>query len=185
MTRARARSISSDLEELVASYIIASTNKNLHIYVDQPVSIGNGRVAYPDLVILDKDLSKVVAIADVKTDIGWNRNGIESMCKKLSTVREAIKANSLDLGTEPKLRKPFVVSEALDCHLIIGASVNSGKLLQSSEALEIATSFGVHLYILTEGKHPNNFSRQAGNTFIGMTVRCEDFNNLLINIDAV
>lgn len=45
VTRARARSVSSDLEELVATYIASNSKNDLHIYVDQPVSIGDGKVA--------------------------------------------------------------------------------------------------------------------------------------------
>lgn len=105
VTRARSRSVSSDLEELVAVYVAESATRDLHIYVDQPVSLGEGKVAYPDLVILDLTTQTVIAIIDVKTDIGWKRDGMQGMCEKLSAVRRVITSRgTVKLGPEPKLR---------------------------------------------------------------------------------
>jgi hypothetical protein len=176
VTRARSRSVSSDLEELVAAYVAANSDRDLHIYVDQPVSLGDGKVAYPDLVILDLASQTVIAIVDVKTDIGWKRDGMQAMCEKLSKVRQALTTiGTVNLGPEPKLRAPHMVAKNLSCHLVVGALENSGKDLQTPESMKLAKDNDIQVHVLVEGRHPNHFSRQQLNSFPGMKVRIEDF----------
>lgn len=176
VTRARSRSVSSDLEELVAAYVAANSARNLHIYVDQPVSLGARKVAYPDLVVLDVATQTVIAIIDVKTDIGWKRDGMQAMCEKLANVRRALAIRgTVQLGPEPKLRSPHKIADDLSCHLVVGALENSGKELQTPETMKIAADNGVLVHLLIEGKHPNHFSRQKLDTFPGMRVRVNDF----------
>lgn len=185
VTRARARSVSSDLEELVAAYIAVNAKNELHIYVDQPVSIGEGKVAYPDLVVLDLKSKTVVSIVDVKTDIGWNRDGMRGMCEKLSRIRLALTTQgTVKLGPEPKLRVPYGISANLSCHLVIGALVNSGNALQTTEARKIAEDSNVQVYVLIEDKHPNQYSRQQGTQFSGMRVSSQDFAALVSGASA-
>lgn len=171
VTRARARSVSSDLEELVAAYIAANSKNELHIYVDQPVNIGGSKVAYPDLVVLDLKSRTVISIVDVKTDIGWKRDSVRSMCEKLSRTRLALKMlGFVKLGPERKMRVPYVVSANLSCHLVIGALANSGNDLQTPETVKLAENYKVQVHVLIEGKHPNHFSRQRSDQFPGMEV---------------
>lgn len=186
ITRARARSVSSDLEELVAAYICANSKNSLHIYVDQPVSIGDGKVAYPDLVILDLDSKTVISIVDVKTDIGWKRDGMQSMCEKLDRISLAIKTQgTVTLGAEPKSRVPYAVSADLTCHLVIGALKNSGNNLQTPDAIKFAKERKVQVHVLIEGKHPNDFSRQRGAHFPGMKVCSQNLAALVSGASAV
>lgn len=185
VTRARARSVSSDLEELVAAYIAANSKNELHIYVDQPVSIGEGKVAYPDLVVLDVNSRTVISIVDVKTDIGWKRDGMQSMCKKLTGVRLALQAQgTVKLGPEPKLRLPYAVSADLSCHLVVGALKNSGNDLQTPDAIKFAEDSRVQVHVLIEGKHPNDFSRQRGAEFPGMRVCSQNLAALVSGASA-
>lgn len=186
VTRARARSVSAELEELVAAYIVNNSAEDLHIYVDQPVSVGGGKTPYPDLVVLNKSTNIVTAIADIKTDIGWKRDGIKAMCSKLSVLRdEIIDKGGVNLGPTPKERSHFPVSGSLSCHLIIGTAANSGDLLQKEDAQQIAKDCGVLMYVLSEGLHPNHFSRQANNIFPGLKIRDQDFSLLLSNMSTV
>lgn len=185
VTRARARSVSSDLEELVATYVAANSKNELHIYVDQPVSIGEGKVVYPDLVVLDMNSGTVISIVDVKTDIGWKRDGMQSMCEKLNRIRLALKVQgTVKLGSEPKLRVPYAVSANLSCHLVVGASANSGNDLQTPEAVKLAEDSKVQVHVLIEGKHPNHFSRQRGTEFPGMKICSENLAALVSGLSA-
>ena len=185
VTRARARSVSSDLEELVAAYVATNSKNKLHIYVDQPVSTGEGNVAYPDLVVLDLNSKKVISIVDVKTDIGWKRDGIQTMCEKLTRIRLALKAQgTVKLGAEPKLRVPYAVSADLSCHLVVGALANSGNGLQTPEAMKLAQDSGVQVHVLIEGKHPNYFSRQRGAQFPGMKVCAQNLAALVSGVSG-
>lgn len=186
ITRARARSVSSELEELIAAYIITNSHEDLHIYVDQPVTLSTGKTQYPDLVVLNKRINQVIAIADIKTDIGWNRGGMEDMCSKLASLRGGlVSTGSIKLGPEPKQRKPYSVSKFLSTHLVIGAAKNSGDEFRSAEAIEIAKRYGTAVYVLTEGKHPNDFSRQSQGLFPGLFVRKEDLSSLVSNVSKV
>ena len=183
VTRARARTVSSGLEELVAAYIASNSVRNVHIYVDQPVGTGGGRVSYPDLVVLDLTTQNVVALVDVKTDIGWQREGLQSMCTKLAKLRDALLAQgSVRLGPEPRLRISYAISSNLSCHLVIGALANSGRDIQTTDAVQIAANSKVKFHVLIEGKHPNHFSRQQGACFPGLIVMTSSFRALVDTI---
>lgn len=186
ITRARARSVSSLLEELVAAYIVNNSDQELHVYVDQPVSLNNGKTAYPDLVVFNKSSNLVTAIADIKTDIGWKRDGIKDICSKLSSLRdELVQKGSVGLGPVPKERISCKVSKKLSCHLVVGTAANSGDDLQSKETIRIAADQGVEVYVLIEGKHPNHFSRQTDNNFPGLKVREQALASLVSNVSLV
>ena len=80
VSRGRSHSISSAVEDLFACYL-ASNIKCDHIYTDQPISVpGVDRQVYPDLVIVRNN--RIVALIDLKMDMGWNRGGLYTLCKK-------------------------------------------------------------------------------------------------------
>lgn len=68
-----------------------------------------------------------------------------------------------------------MVAKDLTCHLVVGALENSGKELQTPEAMKLARDNDILVHVLIEGKHPNHFSRQRVNTFPGLEVRHNDF----------
>lgn len=127
----------------------------------------------------------VISIVDVKTDIGWKRDGMQSMCEKLARIRLALKVQgTVKLGSEPKLRVPYAVSANLSCHLVVDALENSGKSLQTTEAVKLAEDRKIQVHVLIKGKHPNYFSRQRNAEFPGMKVCNQSLAALVSGVSA-
>lgn len=181
ITRARCRSVSGGLEDLVAAYIVRNLPGRFHIFVDQPVSIGRGVLRYPDLVLCDNDRKAVCSFVDVKTDLGWKRDEIEAMSIKLRQLADATAAKMMKLGPTPNTRRSHDVVERPACHLVVAAWPNSGKTSPAAAAA-IALESGVEFYVLSEGRHPNHFSRGTEDVFADLVIRRSDMARLLRNV---
>lgn len=175
--RSRCRSVSGGLEDLTAAYIARNNPGAYRIFVDHSVPIGDGKVRYPDLVVCEKQTQVVRSYVDVKVDLGWKRDRIEAMCEELRNVAVATAGKEMKLGPNPKTRKLYRVVEDPSCHLVVGALANGGDTTPE-KAAEMAREYRVEFYVLSEGKHPNEFSRQRGCTFDGLEIRQPDMKRL-------
>jgi len=96
--RGRSSSISSELEDLTAFFIALNNPNKCSYFTDQPMKFEGSTTKYPDIVIQNKDKS-IRNLIDVKTDIGWNRDGMFSFCEEWEKRIESIK------GTETEFKQ--------------------------------------------------------------------------------
>jgi hypothetical protein len=182
ITRARCRSVSGGLEDLTAYYIATSAPGRFRVYVDQPVSV-SGKVQYPDLVVQCIASGTVSDFVDVKTDLGWKRSELQAICRKLKTLSTEVAGKTVRLGDEPRTRQPVGVAAAARAHVVVGTWENCGEM-QPEEAIQLAAAEGVPLYIFSEGRHPNHFSRSKSGHFPGLEVRTSDMERFVASIHA-
>lgn len=88
--RGRSASISSGLEDLTALFIALNNPNQCSYFTDQPMKFEGSTTKYPDIVI-QKENGEIENLVDVKTDIGWNREGMYSFCKEWDERIESIK----------------------------------------------------------------------------------------------
>lgn len=162
--RDRCRSVSGGLEDLLAFFIAKNIPGKYRIYVDQHLNLGKRLAMYPDIVLLSRESDQVKHFIDAKTDLGWNRDKLEFMCEKLFDQAEASKRVAVKLvGHTGEVGEHRVAVDA-KCHLVIGTRVNSGNL-DASRVAEVERKTGVAIYVLSESKHPNLFSKGAESVY--------------------
>lgn len=195
--RRRLRSTSGVQEDLLA-YFIRSQADDLEVHIDQPISFrlasessdgkpGRKKVFYPDIVVVrrhkldqaDGTEGTIIALIDVKTDLGWNRHdaAFEEVCEKLGQIRKgllecrhlpadnspgattsgrgAAERGALQNFDSTKLR----CADDLSCHIVVVTAMNSGDIGEESSSRRVtAKKAKVELHVLSDA-HPNDTRR--------------------------
>lgn len=134
------------------------------------------KISYPDIVVVrrhegaqsDGTVGTIIAILDVKTDLGWRRSDktFEETCNSLLSIRAGLweKRHLLTRGPNaspyPASAAKFDVarvrcSDSMTCHVVVVTASNSGNIAAEGNARKaIATASGVHLHVLMK-LHPN------------------------------
>lgn len=155
--RGRSHSISSDTEDLFASFLLKKIHCDL-IYVDQPISI-SGRSAqfYPDIVIVKNN--KITAFCDLKMDLGWKRGELYTYCKKLKVFLGQIKGRDCKIrdGTT-KEDKHYTIHSKVSFNIVVISDQNINPIILKSHEKNIKTlGSGVELFVLSRKEHPNTY----------------------------
>ena len=176
--RGRSSSISSSLEDLTALFIALNNPNQCSYFTDQPIKFGGSTVKYPDIVIQNKD-GYIQNLIDVKTDIGWNRNGMYSFCEEWEKRIESIK----DTKTSFRHGKDKTIiqgkfSEDLKYHVLVVSKVNSGKKIES-DYIQVKNNLkNVSLYLLSDGVHPNSYEYGISDTIENIAINSEEFERI-------
>jgi hypothetical protein len=120
---------------------------------------------------------------DVKTDIGWNRNGMYEFCREWENRIEEIKGTETQfkLGLNKEIIKG-VFGKSIKYHVLIISLVNSGKkIIEDYQRIKNELT-NVNLYILSEKVHPNNYKYNESEILSSMLIREEEFQRLFIEI---
>ena len=97
--RGRSASISSELEDLTALFIALNNPNQCNYFIDQPMKFLGSTTKYPDIVIQKTD-GVIDHLIDVKTDLGWNRNGIYAFCDKWEKAIAAVKGKETSFKSD-------------------------------------------------------------------------------------
>jgi hypothetical protein len=183
--RGRSSSISSRLEDLTALFIALNNPNNCKYYTDQPIKFEGSTTKYPDIVIQEESL-EIKNLIDVKTDIGWNREGMFAFCSEWENRIEKIK------GTKTKFRQGSnkeliegLFSKKLKYHILVISKINSGKTIEIDYKKVISTMKNVSLYILSDEIHPNNYELSIQETLMNIKINEPEIERLLLAIIKV
>lgn len=170
--RGRSRSVSSELEDLVAAEIfrhISKCGKKIKIFIDQPISIkgygknGKSKSTYPDVIVCRETETKYecIYLCDVKTDPGWNRNGLNELVKKHNEELVALKSFNFNMksGTSRKELYKEITFETCDCYDIVYISSKNGskKFQEDKNAINNLSIDSNRVFSLTDKYHPNGY----------------------------
>lgn len=157
ITRGRSHTISSKLEDLFAKYLVDNIPGVQNILIDQPISVQGMNTTYPDISIISNN--QIVAFCDLKTDLGWNRNGLESLSdrninylKKVRGLKCRYKDGNSKIMREIEISKNVIYDIAVLSDKNISRAVLSGHIEKVHTIGDIA-----RIYILTKGVHPNDY----------------------------
>ncbi len=183
--RGRSHSISSIIEDLFAHYLTQNIECD-QIYIDQPLKIEGikGRNIYPDLVIIKDD--KIIALLDLKMDLGWKRRELFNLAKKYSNLIKNIrnKKVSLKIG-ETKERRDFKVSNKITYDIVIISDTNINKELLEKQLKQIEKlKPKIDVFILTKGKHPNSYNLPIQSLLSQIIVNKADFDRMFRKLKA-
>ena len=181
--RGRSSSISSALEDLTALFIALNNPKQCLYYTDQPMKFEGSTTKYPDIVIQNKD-GKIQNLIDVKTDIGWNRDGMYSFCEEWEERIESIKGTetSFKQGKDKSIMHGLF-SKNLKYHILVISKVNSGKKIESDHKQVKNKLKNVYLYLLSDGVHPNNYEYSLSDTIENIAINGDEFERLFLYIN--
>jgi len=151
---------------------------NCNYFTDQPLQFKGSTTKYPDIVI--QDIKGVIKnLIDVKTDIGWNRQGMYTFCKDWEKRIEKIKGTKTQFKTGiNKEIKSGTFSKSLKYHILVVSKINSGKMIDEDH-IRVRNEFkNVLLYILSDKLHPNNYEYSIEETMKRISINNKEFEKL-------
>ena len=173
--RGRSSTISSKLEDLTALFIALNNPNNCYYYTDQPIKFKGSTTKYPDIVIQNKN-GEINNLIDVKTDLGWNREGMLAFCNDWEKKIENIKGTKtkFNMGADKQLINGRF-SKKLRFHILVISKINSGKLIESDHKTVLKSMKNVCLYVLSDSLHPNNYYFSINETLKKIIINKKEF----------
>lgn len=158
ISRGRSRPTPPLLEDLFAAFLVSKVKCD-HVYVDQPISIpGYRQIRYPDITIVRH--GEMFAFCDLKTDMGWHRDGLGSLCKRHYQWLHAARGKKARLrdGVTKEQKMIKISSKAIYNIVILHEhNINSESLNRQIAAAKRKYSGSIDIFVLTEGRHPNDY----------------------------
>lgn len=162
LKRGISRSIPSEIEDLVAFYLVQNIPSIDQIFINQniPISSGNKRKkTQPDLMIVSND--QVCALVDLKMDLGYQREGITNTFLIAEEDMEAIRGKKIAFrnGKQAANREECELSVSKDANyfflVVSDQNIAKGRYVTvESEARKLSY---VSLHTLIRGVHPNSY----------------------------
>ena len=176
--------ISGKLEDLMAAYLATKDQAERMFYVDQEIRYA-GKAHRPDIVVVNTD-GVIENFVDLKTDPGWNRNGLYDFAKKPWAERVKLLRDKLvtykDGVDKTADKKTATVSSALKAHIVFLTMKNGSERAEEDFKRADRELAEVEMYRLTDGSHPNQYRRKAGETLQKVKPNVDDFGRLVENI---
>ncbi len=180
--RGRSASISSDVEDLTALFIALNNPNQCSYFTDQAMKFGEGPAKYPDVVIQNQN-GLIKNLIDVKTDIGWDRDGLYSFCETWEQRIEAVKGTDTHFKQgKDKTKIDGKFSKRLTYHVVVISEANSGDTLKLDHSKVKSQLKNVRLYILSNGEHPNNYKFAPAELMGKININHREFERLLSHI---
>lgn len=157
LSRGRSHSISSELEDLVACWIAENLDLSPYkyeIFIDQPIKIqGRRNSKYPDIMICKKDGDNQLTckyMCDIKTDIGWIRNGLGDLCDDHSKLIEGLSKSGVSSHRGVN-KQPIKIKMDCSYYDIIVVSPGNGSVKKEDKP-------NSQTYLLCDGEHLNSYN---------------------------
>lgn len=148
VSRGHSRAISTDVEDLIGLFVSDIFDDELNILIDSSVHIDTTH--RPDMLVI-KD-GKVVAMIEVKTQMGWCRNATNVIDNEIIRMHEVFyEAKNLTCKFSKDDTQYVTYDENVKLFLIALTSQNGANPEQHKKNVEYAKSKGVGHYILFDG----------------------------------
>ena len=176
--RGRSHSIASSVEDLFARFLMNKAKPGL-IYVDQPISIEGFKTQnYPDISIVHNNI--ITAFCDLKIDMGWNRTGLFSLCKKQNKwIGNVVGKKCKIRDGVTKTDSFYHTSGGATYNIVLISSQNINQALLNKQ-IQNSKRFNpkVEVFILTSGEHPNTYGISIKNLMKKILINKSEFKRL-------
>ena len=150
MVRGHLRSLSTDIEDGVAAFLLDILPDNYTAYVDATVQVRKKhRKHRPDILIID-DKKNVKALVEVKTNMGWCRDASGEIEKILYKHNEMISKGNIICEFSNDSSVEVYYSENVPVYLVAFTKQNCGDEKHENNR-KIAESKGIHYHLLFSG----------------------------------
>ena len=154
--RGHTRSISSDVEDAIAVFTSSVLENKFEIYIDSSVTV-NKKTNRPDFLII-KD-GKVVALAEIKSNMGCCRNATDTI-NKIYEMNERFKnAGTIECKFSNQESRTVKYSKDTKLLLIALTSQNGGKTASIMKNINYAKSKDINHFLLFNGWYDNLTNR--------------------------
>lgn len=158
--RGEGRSISSEMEDLFASFLIDKLPTNTSLFINQTITTGTKETRIrikPDIVVVRDNTIK--SIIDLKMDLGYKRNEFgefwDARDSQMSELyNKVFSLNKKDKGVETKLELVFSKNAKLFFIVVSDKNINEAQLGEIKS--RIGKKINSEVYFLFEGVHPNS-----------------------------
>ena len=158
LRRGESRSVASEMEDLLAYYLVTRIPLIEKIFINQPLTVKDQPRFKPDLVICQR--SQICALVDVKIDLGYKRDQFPSTMRqadmRIAQLRGLHCSYLVKNGSKAERNSLPVAENARYLFAIISNQNVSPKLFGGFE--EVAASLkkkNTTLHVLTRDFHPN------------------------------
>lgn len=150
--RGHSRSISTDVEDMIALFISKEFDNKVKIFIDPSITISS-KTYRPDLLVIRND--KVIALVEIKANLGWCRDASIVIEEELVTRQKVFsEADQIECKFSiTKTSETVSYDDNVKMYLIALTSENGGKLEAENKAY--AKKHGVNHYILFNGWYNN------------------------------
>jgi hypothetical protein len=174
--RGESRSISSEVEDLFAKYLIEVLPQDTELFINQTITTGTKvqrlRVQ-PDIVVVRRD--KIKAILDLKMDLGYKRDEFPKYWDKRDALIPKMRGKIFSLFQKNGNNKSQQYLEFYDKAKLFFILI-SDKNINPSQLSEVRKRQGKKKYsepyILTHKIHPNTYDKS-----INELIRIIDIDN--------
>lgn len=182
LRRGTSHSISSEIEDLMAHFLVTNLKNKYKIYIAQTLSykINNKNKSCEfDLLLVDNK-NEISNVVEIKTDLGHIRNGLVNYCEKRNCLlnmlrRKLIKCN--DGITKEKFTLKF--GDKSICHLVIVNNKNISKRELDENIKNIKCISNIELYFLSNGEHPNSYKFKGTELIDKISIDEDEFGRLM------
>jgi len=168
--RGESRSVSSEIEDLLACYLAENLPLIDGIRINQPMSIvidGKRKTIKPDLAVIKND--SIRALVDLKMDLGYKRrpDEIKTMFNKASCLIEAMRdqqASYWNRELAANYRQTVHVSHDVAYIFLVVSdqNISAEAYLNVIAAANAINPHGASLHTLVSRVHPNDPHRNVG-----------------------
>jgi hypothetical protein len=176
ITRGRSHTLASQVEDLFAYFLSLNLTENLYFLVDQPLNYGKKQL-YPDISIVKDNV--IQHVFDIKTDLGWNRDGFSKFCKdKQDKLIDFVGAVLSATNGVTKQKFPVKTGNSLQYHIVIlsGLNISPEKLKDHLSYVERLSN--IHAYVLFPKHHPNYYGDDVDGFISSVDINKKDFERI-------
>jgi len=112
---------------------------------------------YPDIAVVRKGL--ITSFCDLKMDLGWKRDSLSLFCRDKKLFINKIKGKQCNLkdGITKEVRT-YIIDKDVNFNIVLISGGNISKSVLDKHQFNIkGLGHDVELFILTRGKHPNEY----------------------------
>ena len=150
--RGHSRSISTDVEDMIALFISKEFDNKVKIFIDPSITISS-KTYRPDVLVIRN--GKVIALVEIKANMGWCRDASSVIDEEL-VIRQKVFSTAGQIECKfsiTKTSETISYDDNVKLYLIALTSENGGKLEAENKAY--AKKHGVNHYILFDGWYDN------------------------------
>ncbi|BCZ46836.1 hypothetical protein psyc5s11_29030 [Clostridium gelidum] len=180
--RGTSHSISSEIEDLMAQFLVTNLKNKYKIYIAQTLSykINNkSKSCEFDLLLVDNK-NEINNVVEIKIDQGHIRNGVVNYCKNRRYLLDMLERNLCKCNdgiTKEKFTLKF--GDKPTCHLVIVSNKNISKRELDENIKKIKCISNIELYFLSNGEHPNSYKFKGTELIDKISIDKDEFGRLM------
>jgi hypothetical protein len=178
-------SIANKIEDLFALFLCTNLSSKFRYFLEynitSPILPHSAR---PDITITQSftDDNRIIALFDLKTDIGYSRSEFPEFCIKKNNWLEELKGSSVNFSYGKDINVA-TLSENIKYYIVLISNTNISAIQFKEHYDFIKKLPNIKLFYLTSGKSPNTKDIQFDKLVKEIEINNDAFNEILKDLD--